>query len=133
MDIDCGNALTYYTQVALDKNLIGEDDISLAMTRSFAVQFRLGLFDGNPLDQEYGGVGASDVCSDKHQQLALEAALQSIVLLKNDNEVLPFSPALIQNLAVIGPNADDSLNTMVGNYAGILYNLRDSQIIRNVP
>ncbi|CAM6109319.1 unnamed protein product [Calypogeia fissa] len=118
MDINCGDTLKNYTEAALEQKLIDVDDIDVAMTRSFAVQFRLGIFDGNPVDQDFGSLGKSNVCTDEHQQLALEAALQGIVLLKNEDNTLPFSPKKIQTLAVIGPNADDSLNTMVGNYAG---------------
>jgi len=79
---------------------------------------RLGLFDGNPAMQPYGNLGPQDVCSAQHQQLALEAARQGIVLLKNNNGALPLSPTQIRSLAVIGPNADVT-KVMIGNYAGI--------------
>ncbi|KAL0283381.1 UNVERIFIED_CONTAM: putative beta-D-xylosidase [Sesamum radiatum] len=78
----------------------------------------LGMFDGEPSAQPYGKLGPKDVCSTSHQELALEAARQGIVLLKNDGPVLPLSRRRHPSVAVIGPNSDATL-TMIGNYAGI--------------
>jgi beta-glucosidase-like glycosyl hydrolase len=63
MDVNCGETLYNFTEAALENNRVGMEDIDLALTRSFAVQFRLGMFDGNPLDQTYGNIGAKDVCT----------------------------------------------------------------------
>jgi hypothetical protein len=52
-----------------------------SLFNSFTVQMRLGLFNGNPAMHPYGNLGPREVCSEKHQQLALEAAGQGIVLL----------------------------------------------------
>ncbi|KAE8696951.1 putative beta-D-xylosidase 7 [Hibiscus syriacus] len=56
-----------------------------------------------------------EICSPKNQILALEAARNGIVLLKNDAKLLPLPKSM--SLAVIGPNAD-SPQTRIGNYAG---------------
>ncbi|WPV68047.1 glycoside hydrolase family 3 N-terminal domain-containing protein [Chitinophaga sp. LS1] len=64
------------------------------------VKFRLGLFD-NP----YRG-DASQVHTAAAQALSLQAALESIVLLKNENQMLPLSKSL-KSVAVIGPNAKE--------------------------
>lgn len=82
---------------------------------------RLGYFDGNPRKQKWGGLGPDQVCSDEHRQLAVDAAKQGIVLLKNLNQTLPLSKNLGQ-VAVIGPNAD-SAEMLRANYAGTKYDL----------
>ena len=53
----------------------------------------------------------------EHQRLALEAAQQSIVLLKNDEKLLPYDDSQLQSMAVVGPNAD-ATRVMLGNYHG---------------
>ncbi|XP_041989361.1 putative beta-D-xylosidase [Salvia splendens] len=79
---------------------------------------RLGMFDGEPSSHPYGNLGPNDVCSPPHQELALEAARQGIVLLKNQGPVLPLSTRKHQPIALIGPNSYVTL-TMIGNYAGV--------------
>ena len=69
------------------------------------VKFWLGLFD-NPYRGD-GALAESIVHSKEHQQLALEAARKSMVLLKNEGDLLPLSKKL-RKIAVIGPNADES-------------------------
>ncbi|KAG2300681.1 hypothetical protein Bca52824_037153 [Brassica carinata] len=74
--------------------------------------------DGRSRQQPYGNLGPQDVCTADNQELAREAARQGIVLLKNSNGSLPFSPSVIKTLAVIGPNANVT-DTMIGNYHGV--------------
>jgi len=118
LDINCGTFLGDHAEAAVKVGKLKESLIDRALLHSFTVQMRLGLFDGNPAMQYYGNLGPRDICSNQHQQLALEAARQGIVLLKNNNRALPLSATRIRSLAVIGPNADVT-NTMIGNYAGI--------------
>lgn len=68
------------------------------------MKFWLGLFD-NPYRGDEKRAGQI-VHSPEHQQLALEAARQSLVLLKNEHQTLPLSKS-IRSVAVIGPNADE--------------------------
>ena len=63
----------------------------------------------------YNTLGPSDVNTPAHQQLALEAARQAVVLLQNSNNVLPFDASVIKNVAVIGPNGN-ATTTQLGNY-----------------
>ena len=84
---------------------------------TISVQMRLGMFDGEPSAQPYGNLGPRDVCTPAHQQLALEAARQGIVLLQNRGPALPLSTSRHRTIAVIGPNSDVT-ETMIGNYAG---------------
>ncbi|KAJ7296232.1 hypothetical protein O6H91_13G069500 [Diphasiastrum complanatum] len=117
MDLNCGSYMTQHAQTAYQAGKINDFDLDRALTNLFTVRMRLGLFDGDPKTQPYGTLGKSDICSDEHQQLALEAACQGIVLLKNEGRSLPLSQGSVKTLAVIGPNANATIN-MLGNYHG---------------
>ncbi len=71
----------------------------------FISQFRLGMFDP-PSIQPYLNISLAEVNSPAHQQLALEAAHQGMVLLKNADNTLPLAASKIKTLAVIGPNGN---------------------------
>ncbi|PIM99534.1 Xylan 1,4-beta-xylosidase [Handroanthus impetiginosus] len=118
VDLDCGPFLAVHTENAVQQGLLSEADINVAISNTITVQMRLGMFDGEPSRQPYGNLGPKDVCTPAHQELALEAARQGIVLLKNEGPVLPLSPRRHHPMAVIGPNSDVTV-TMIGNYAGI--------------
>ena len=85
------------------EGVVPQSALDSALTHLFSVQFRLGLFD-DPAIVPYTNISVADVCSDAHQALALDAARQGIVLLKNINGTLPLAPAAVKTLAVIGPN-----------------------------
>ena len=113
-DLECGNS--YRALVgAVKQGLISEADIDQALKRLFDARFRLGMFDP-PEMVPYAKIPFSENDSAEHRQLALEAARESIVLLKNDNNALPLRKDL-KSIAVIGPNAD-SVQVMLGNYNG---------------
>ncbi|KAF3658298.1 putative beta-D-xylosidase 7 [Capsicum annuum] len=117
MDLNCGSHLKVYTKLALEKQKVQESDIDRALHNLFSIRMRLGLFNGDPGKLEYGDISAAEVCSQKHRELALEAARNSIVLLKNSDRLLPLSKNKTTSLAVIGPNANDS-KILLGNYHG---------------
>ncbi|KAL0313665.1 UNVERIFIED_CONTAM: putative beta-D-xylosidase [Sesamum calycinum] len=114
LDLDCGPFLAVHTENAVQKGLVSKAEVSEAVANTVTVQMRLGMFDGEPSAQPYGKLGPKDVCSTSHQELALEAARQGIVLLKNDGPVLPLSRRRHPSVAVIGPNSDATL-TIIGN------------------
>ncbi|KAG5086930.1 hypothetical protein JHK82_054327 [Glycine max] len=118
LDLDCGPFLAVHTQNAVKKGLLSEADVNGALVNTLTVQMRLGMFDGEPTAHPYGHLGPKDVCKPAHQELALEAARQGIVLLKNTGPVLPLSSQLHRTVAVIGPNSKATI-TMIGNYAGV--------------
>ncbi|GAB2265819.1 Beta-D-xylosidase 1 [Dionaea muscipula] len=118
LNLDCGPFLAVHTAEAVRKGLLSEDDVNAALAHTITVQMRLGMFDGDPSTQSFGQLGPRDVCTPAHQQLALEAAHQGIVLLKNNAHLLPLSPTRHRSVAVIGPNSDATV-TMIGNYAGV--------------
>jgi beta-glucosidase len=114
-DISCGCT---YDQLgeALEQGLVSLADIDLALSRTLATRFKLGLFD--PEEQvAYAATPMSVVGSKKHRELAYRAALQSAVLLKNKNEILPISPQ-VKSIFVTGPAAA-SLDVLLGNYYGV--------------
>jgi beta-glucosidase len=76
-------------------------------------KFRMGLFDDPYVDADYAH---TVVGSAPHQQLALEAARDTITLLKNDGNMLPLDASKLTTIAVIGPNADRPL---LGGYSGV--------------
>lgn len=118
MDVNCGSYLMKYTKSALTQRKILESDIDRALHNLFSVRMRLGLFNGNPRQNEFGTIGQEQVCSKEHQDLALEVARDGIVLLKNSDNLLPLSKKNAMALAVIGPNANTS-ETFSGNYEGL--------------
>ncbi|KAH7573495.1 hypothetical protein ACOSQ2_007487 [Xanthoceras sorbifolium] len=118
LDLDCGPFLALHTEGAIQRRLLSEEDVNLALANTITVQMRLGMFDGAPTAQPFGNLGPSHVCNPAHQQLALEAARQGIVLLKSSGRALPLSTRLHHTVAVIGPNSDVTV-TMIGNYAGV--------------
>ncbi|XP_031397596.1 beta-D-xylosidase 1-like [Punica granatum] len=118
LDLDCGPFLAVHTEEAIRRGKLAEADVDLALANTITVQMRLGMFDGEPSAQPHGNLGPRDVCTPAHQQLALEAAHQGIVLLQNRRGSLPLSAARHRTVAVIGPNSDVTV-TMIGNYAGV--------------
>jgi len=117
LDLDCGPFLAIHTENAVKGGLLNEEDVNMALANTITVQMRLGLFDGEPSAQPFGNLGPRDVCTPAHQQLALLAAQQGIVLLQNSGRTLPLSRTNL-TVAAIGPNADVTV-TMIGNYAGM--------------
>lgn len=117
LDLNCGPFLAIHTENAVRGGLLKEEDVNMALANTITVQMRLGMFDGEPSAQPFGNLGPRDVCTPAHQQLALQAARQGIVLLQNRGRTLPLSRTL-QTVAVIGPNSDVTV-TMIGNYAGV--------------
>ncbi len=114
-DLNCGNTYQFLKQ-AYDKGLITEKDIDIALKRLLLARFKLGMFDQaekNP----YNSIPFSVVDNPNHRKLALEAARQSLVLLKNDKKTLPINKKLIKSIAVVGPNANMA-EVMFGNYNG---------------
>ncbi|KAE8669409.1 Beta-xylosidase/alpha-L-arabinofuranosidase 1 [Hibiscus syriacus] len=117
LNMNCGDYLGKYTVNAVKLKKVDESVVDQALIYNYIVLMRLGFFDGNPKQLPFGDLGPSDVCTDDHQRLALDAAKQGIVLLDNNGD-LPLSKAVTKSLAVIGPNAN-ATTVMISNYAGI--------------
>jgi len=113
-DLNCGEAFGALL-AAVAQGLIAEETINRAVQRLFTARFRLGLFDP-PEMVPYAQIPFAVNDSPEHRALALQAARESIVLLKNQNHCLPLRQD-IKSIAVIGPNADDA-TVLLGNYHG---------------
>ena len=113
-DLNCGSVYPALKE-AVQKGLISEAEIDRAVKRLFTARMKLGMFDP-PEMVKYAQIPYNVVDCPEHRQLALETARKSIVLLKNENNLLPLSKNL-KKIAVIGPNADDVL-VLLGNYHG---------------
>jgi beta-glucosidase len=120
-DLECGCTYgipcDYNTlEKAVQKGLLAEADIDRAVKRLFGARFALGMFDPDG-QVPYAQIPVEVVDSPEHRELALEAARQSLVLLKNDRNLLPLDRSAIRSIAVLGPNADDTL-VLSANYCG---------------
>jgi beta-glucosidase len=95
------------------KGILQEKQLDELVAPMLHAKFQLGLF-----DDPYVDPAAADalVGCDEHRQLALQAARQTVTLLKNENNLAPFSLDKIKTIAVIGPNANRS---MLGGYSGL--------------
>ncbi|WP_379136335.1 glycoside hydrolase family 3 C-terminal domain-containing protein [Paenibacillus sp. sgz500958] len=91
---------------ALTQGLLNEEDLDRALSNTFRVRFRLGEFDPESANP-YAAIDDSVILSKKHIDLSLEAAKQSIVLLKNNNNTLPLNKEKLSKVAVIGPLGDE--------------------------
>jgi len=89
-DLDCSTFYQEHCPEAMAKGMIDEGDLDKALGHLLRVQFRLGLFDSLE-EQVYTKYGLEKVNSEEHQALALEAARQGMVLLKNEGGFLPLS------------------------------------------
>jgi beta-glucosidase len=113
-DLDCG--LEYEKIVpAVQAGLLPEKDVDQSVRRLLTARFRLGMFDP-PEMVKWARIPYSVNDSPQHAALAVETARKSIVLLKNEGNLLPLSKT-IKTVAVIGPNAD-SVEVLLGNYNG---------------
>src|SRR5579872_1272860 len=113
-DTSCGDEYKALTD-AVHQGLISEAEVDKSVKALFTARMRLGMFDP-PSEVHYAQIPISTVDSPEHRQVALRAAEESIVLLKNDG-ILPLRAGL-KNIAVIGPNAA-SLPAIEGNYNAI--------------
>jgi len=114
-DLECGKVYLSLKD-AVAKKLITEKEIDVSVKRLFTARMKLGMFDP-PEMVKYANIPYAVVDSKKHRELALESARKSIVLLKNEKNLLPFKKD-IGTVAVIGPNADQWL-MLLGNYNGV--------------
>tara|TARA_R110002051_G_scaffold95649_1_gene165595 strand:- start:28661 stop:30829 length:2169 start_codon:yes stop_codon:yes gene_type:complete len=95
--------------------------IDKATSRILTAKYKLGLFDAEPKEIDKKTVNAG---RKEHQDFSYEMAKKAIILLKNDNNVLPLDLSKIKSLAVIGPNAHEDrpakgTYSLLGGYSGL--------------
>lgn len=111
-DLNCGNTYAYILQ-ALQEGLITEEEIRTSCIRLMKTRMKLGMFDK---ETPFDSIDYTVIDCKEHQELNLEVARKSLVLLKN-NHILPLQKDNLKNVAVIGPNAN-SITALNGNYHG---------------
>ncbi|MCL2801246.1 MAG: glycoside hydrolase family 3 C-terminal domain-containing protein [Treponema sp.] len=114
-DLNCGCTYPFLT-VAHKQGLVSEETINTSLERLLRTRFKLGMFD-KPGSGKYGKLDRKIINCEKHKKLALKAAHKSIVLLKNDNNLLPLDSSP-KNMVVVGPAAANT-HALLGNYYGI--------------
>ena len=113
-DLECGKVFMNLTE-GLKKGYIKESDLDQHLRKTLTGRFELGMFD--PADRlPWAKLGENVISSEEHNELATQAARESMVLLENKGNVLPISKNL-KKLAVIGPNIND-VELLNGNYGG---------------
>ncbi|HEX4020485.1 MAG TPA: glycoside hydrolase family 3 C-terminal domain-containing protein [Acidobacteriaceae bacterium] len=113
-DLSCGDE--YATLVdAVHDGMIPESEIDTSVKRLMTARFRLGMFDPQS-EVRWARIPTSDNDTPEHRRMALQAAREAMVLLKNANHTLPFESS-VHSIAVIGPNAA-YLPSLEGNYNG---------------
>lgn len=137
VDVELPYAATYGSLVEqVRQGRVAESTIDRSTARVLRAKFLLGLFDDPYVDPSRAERVTN---SPEHQQLALKAAHEAIILLKNDRGLLPLSQDRYKKIAVIGPNAADvhlggysnhpgrgvsildGIKAKVGNHAEVLY------------
>ncbi len=113
-DLNCGSMYKNLKD-AVKQGLVSEAIIDTSVKRLFTARFKLGMFDPTSM-VPYSKLNMSVVDSKEHRKLAVKVAEESIVLLKNENNLLPLKKN-IKTIAVIGPNADNE-EVLLGNYNG---------------
>lgn len=98
-------------QQAVEQNLVNESVINTAVSRLFMARMRLGEFDPDNMNP-YKSLSMDNVCSAEHKKLAIDVAIQTIVLLKNE-KILPLMKTT--NVALVGPFAND-IDLLTGDY-----------------
>jgi beta-D-xylosidase 4 len=115
-DIDCGAYYQKYLPSAYKQGLFSESVLDKALIRQYSSLVRLGYFDPSA-DQPYRSLHFDSVNTPSNQALAKRAAVEGIVLLKNDG-LLPLSLTPNSSIALLGEWAD-ATKQMQGNYEGI--------------
>ncbi|MDR1763078.1 MAG: glycoside hydrolase family 3 C-terminal domain-containing protein [Dysgonamonadaceae bacterium] len=115
-DVDCGNEAYFGLVRAVRDGLITEDAIDISLRRLFATRLRLGLLDPKEI-VPFSNIDSTYLELPEHKELALKMARQSIVLLKNEKNLLPIDRKKVKKIAVLGPNCDNEW-VQLGNYNG---------------
>lgn len=113
-DLNCGKTYQNDLLEAFQRSLVSEDALRQALVRVFTARVLLGEFDP-PASVPWNSLSADILEGPAHQALAREAARQSLVLLKNENHLLPLKKETLHKVAVIGPMAGAC---SLGDYSG---------------
>jgi len=117
INLDCSTVLQNDVIKAINQKLLTEKEVDQRLFELLRTEFKLGFYD-DPKIVPFHSYGADSVHNVSHIALARKVAQQSMVLLKNSNNVLPLNKANYSSMMIIGPNAA-AFDPMVGNYHGV--------------
>ncbi len=120
VNVNCGYLFKFLPD-AVQKGMISEKQIDEILKPALTIRFKLGLMSEDNNDP-FAGIPAETINSEEHRRLAYEAAVKSIILLKNENSALPLDKENLHKLYVTGPTANDNI-VLLGNYNGFSGNL----------
>lgn len=114
-DLGCDHVFNDIPE-AIFRGLITEADVDRSLERSLITRFKLGMFDP-PEEVPYASISTEVIACEEHRQLAYQTAVESLVLLKNKDHILPIKPST-KKIFVTGPTAT-SAEVLLGNYYGL--------------
>ncbi|MDN3583152.1 glycoside hydrolase family 3 N-terminal domain-containing protein [Mucilaginibacter flavus] len=117
IDLDCSSVFQNDIIKAIQLKLLTEKEVDVALNHLLKTQFKLGFFD-DAAASPFKTYGADSLHNATHINLARKAAQQSMVLLKNEGNILPFKQGQYSSFMVLGPNAA-ALDPMIGSYHGV--------------
>jgi beta-glucosidase len=117
INLDCSTILQRDLIKAVDQKLISEKEIDASLATLLKTQFKLGFYNDKN-KRPYKNYNADSVHNNTHIELSKKVAQQSMVLLKNNNHLLPFSKDTYESIMIVGPNAT-SYDALIGNYHGL--------------
>jgi beta-glucosidase len=117
VNLDCSSILQNDVMKAVEQKLLTEKEVDSALAGILRTQFKLGFYDAATANPFYN-YGADSVANAGHASLARTMAQQSMVLLKNDNNLLPINTKNYPAIMVMGSNSA-SMDALLGNYHGV--------------
>lgn len=137
VDSDCGSDYQRSMISALNQGLMSINDVDRALVNMFKVRMRTGEFDPTSM-VDYSKYQTNVVNSVANQELAMEVATRTAVLLKNNDQRLPLKASQIKKIALIGPQANDvelgpysgrpEATSMISPYQGITQYIKDNNL-----
>lgn len=117
VNLDCSTVLQNDVIKAIQQGLLTENEVDERLFELLRTEFKLGFYD-DPNKSPYHAYGVDSIHNAVHVALARKVAQQSMVLLKNNNSVLPLDKSKYASMMIIGPNAA-AFDPMIGNYHGV--------------
>ncbi|MGN6180242.1 MAG: glycoside hydrolase family 3 N-terminal domain-containing protein [Mucilaginibacter sp.] len=117
INLDCSTVLQQDVIKAVDQKLLTEKEVDDALFALLRTEFKLGFYD-DQANIPWHAYGADSVHNESHIALARKVAQQSMVLLKNNNNLLPLSKSKYSSMAIVGPNAG-AYDPLIANYHGV--------------
>jgi beta-glucosidase len=117
VNLDCSNLLQDDVMKAIQQKLLTENEVDSALAAILRTQIKLGFYDPSSLNP-FSKYGKDSVANVYHTMLARKMAQESMVLLKNNGNILPLNKSKYGAIMVVGPNAA-SLDALLGNYHGV--------------